>query len=425
MPAASDAPEGRLLRRILRPAVPVASIAVALWVTASSCGGGEDPAAPPRVATTVARLAGDDQSAAAGDDVAIDPVVEVRDAAGLPMAGATVRFTPDGGAALSDTVVTTGTDGRATVDWLLGSSATAYTLTATAGTASTTFSATATTPVPGAAYFGRNDYIEYIAGDLPLIITAPHGGTEIPAELPDRTGAITTVRDGNTTELARTIGDVFLARTGGRPHLILMRLRRTKIDANREIVEAAQGHPLTERAWIDYHSFIEAAKSAVVARSGTGLYLDLHGHGHEIQRLELGYLVSRTRLGLSDAALDQPSYESESSIRTLSQASPASFPELLRGSISLGALFEAQGFPAVPSPASPNPGIADYFDGGYNTARHGSRGGGPISGVQIEANYTGVRDTQANRERFAHALVTVWQSFVAGTGAQRAPLAGR
>ena len=415
----------RFGNRLLRPVVPVALTAAAVWAIASSCGGGGEPSAPPRIATTVVKVGGDEQSAAAGDAVAVSPTVEVRDAEGVPMAGVTVRFTPMGGAAMSDSTVVTGANGRATVDWLLGPDATPYTLTAAAGTASATFSATATTPVPGAAYFGRNDYIEYIAGDLPLIITAPHGGTEVPSELPDRTGNITTVRDGNTTELARTIGTVFATRTGRRPHLILVRLRRTKLDANREIVEAAQGHPLAERTWIEYHGFIEAAKRAVVARSGAGFYIDLHGHGHTIQRLELGYLVSRTRLALSDAALDQPTYERESSVRTLSQASPASFPELLRGSISLGALFEAEGFPTVPSPASPNPGTAEYFDGGYNTARHGSRDGGPISGVQLEANFTGVRDTQANRERFANALVTVWQAYAAGSGALPASLTGR
>ena len=62
-----------------------------------------------------------------------------------------------------------------------------------------------------------------------------------------------------------------------------------------------------------------------------------------------------------------------------------------------------------------------YFSGGYNTARHtcgaeaGPLGGatrGPICGVQIEANYTGVRDTQANMDRFGDVTATVLDSYL-------------
>ena len=403
--------------RFGRPVAPLAVIAATLWAFGSSCS--SDPARPPRAPAAVVPIAGENQSGTAGAALPIDPAVEVRDAAGIPMSGVSVRFTIAGGGATTDTTLTTSDDGRVSVAWLLGPTAgTVNTLRANVGTLTAAFTVTPSAPVTGASYFGRNAYVEYLAGDIPLVISAPHGGVLIPAELPDRTGpGITTVRDGNTEELARTIANVFHARTGGRPHVIIMRLRRTKIDANREVFEAAQGHPLTERAWAEWHSFIEAARQSVVAQHGTGFYIDLHGHGHEIPRLELGYLLSSSTLALTDAALDVPSWENQSSIRTLSQASPASFPELLRGVRSLGALFEAEGFAAVPSPTNPDPGGAPYFDGGYNTARYGSRNGGPISGVQIEAHFTGLRDTHANRERFAVALVNAWGRFRAGATA--------
>ena len=32
------------------------------------------------------------------------------------------------------------------------------------------------TYIPGKSYFGRNNYTEYIAGSLPIIISASHGG---------------------------------------------------------------------------------------------------------------------------------------------------------------------------------------------------------------------------------------------------------
>jgi N-formylglutamate amidohydrolase len=382
----------------------------------SGCGG-KDASAPDRLLTSLAIVAGNGQTGIAGGTLVGTPTVEARDQEGAPMADVSVRFFITGGGALSDTTVVTGADGRASTTWLLGPDTGAQSLRATAGTIATDISATATVPVSGQSYFGRNDYIEYIAGDLPIIITAPHGGSLVPDELPDRTGTdVTTVRDSNTEELARTIGNVFAARTGGRPHIIIVRLRRTKIDANREIVEATLGNRLAGRAWIEFHSFTEAARRAVIDRHGTGFYIDLHGHGHTIQRLELGYLLSSATLALPDAAIDASAYENESSIRTLSMASPESFSEILRGATGLGALFEAAGFPAVPSASSPGPGTDDYFNGGYNTDRYGSRDGGPVSGVQIETNFTGVRDNQASRDAFAAALVDVMAQFLAHHG---------
>ena len=404
-----------MFRGIAQPARRRLLAAVLLSALVAGCGG-KDAAAPAKTLASLSRAAGDGQTGAAGAALVNAITVEARDENDLPMAGVIVRFTITGGAgALSDTTMTTGGDGRASTTWILGSAAAAaQTLRATAGTIATNFSADATTPTPAQTYLGRNAYVEYIAGDLPIIITAPHGGSLVPTEIPDRTGTgITTVRDSNTEELVRTIGNVFANRVGGRPHIIIMRLRRTKIDANREIVEATQGNRLAGRAWIEFHSFTEAAVQAVIDQHATGFYIDLHGHGHAIPRLELGYLLSSGTLALPDATLDTETFESQSSIRTLSRSSAASFVEILRGATSLGALFEAQGFPSVPSPAAPSPGNAEYFNGGYNTDRYGSRRGGPISGVQIESNFTGVRDSQASWERFSAALVDVMTEYLA------------
>ena len=45
--------------------------------------------------------------------------------------------------------------------------------------------------VAGQSYTGRNGYIEYIAGNAPVIYTAPHGGNLTPSEIPDRTAGRT------------------------------------------------------------------------------------------------------------------------------------------------------------------------------------------------------------------------------------------
>lgn len=281
--------------------------------------------------------------------------------------------------------------------------------------------------VPGQSYFGRNGYVEYLAGNAPLILSVPHGGNLIPAEIPDRTaaacgGAADRATDSYARELARAMQQRYFARFGTYPHVVLVHLRRTKLDANRPILEAACGDAEAEIAFHEWHDFIATAKAAVLATTGKGWYMDVHGHTHAVDRLELGYLLDAKRLALSDATLDATvAYEDTASMRTMSVYSPSSFSALLRGSKSLGTLYAENGFPAVPSASDPSPGTTEFFSGGYNTERHacgaeaalhGGTPGGDICGVQLEANYVGVRDTPANRERFADVTVTVLEEYL-------------
>jgi hypothetical protein len=282
--------------------------------------------------------------------------------------------------------------------------------------------------VPGQSYFGRNGYIEYVAGNAPVILSAPHGGALEPSEIPFRTagacgGSATTTTDRNTIELALAVRDAFVDRFGTVPHVILNHLERNRLDANRAIEEAACGDPEAEIAWGEFHDFIEVAKAEVLATPGKGWYMDLHGHGHDIRRLELGYLLRGSQLDLSDATLDAASqYQDTSSIKTLSEfASGVTFSELLRGSLSLGTLYADNGIRAVPSSPEPGPEGNPYFRGGYNTVRHTCtvrasehRGipGGQICGVQVEAHYKGVRDRPAKRAAFGVATAIALEAFL-------------
>ncbi len=280
------------------------------------------------------------------------------------------------------------------------------------------------TPAAGTSSFAANGYVEYIAGNLPVIFTAPHGGTISAADIPVRVAgdscgpAVTTVRDTNTEELVREIRDAFFARTGKYPHVVINRLRRDRLDPNRPVGEAACGDAEAVAAWEAYHAFIEKARARVITDFGRGWYTDLHGHGHSIQQLELGYTLSGATLRQSDAELDADvASERASSIRTFSGDSPLGFAALLSGPTALGTLFAEAGFAAVPSAQRRAPAAGEpYFSGGYSTERHGCADGGPICGVQIEANFTGVRDTGPNRARFAATIVDVYAKYLAQFG---------
>jgi len=235
---------------------------------------------------------------------------------------------------------------------------------------------------------------------MPLIISAPHGGDTNPAELPDRTNTstytVTTDPDLWTANLARSIRTAAFNRYGRYPHVIICRVDRAKVDCNRDIIEGAQNNTNTQTLWREFHSFLGIARKHVSNNYGRGLYIDLHGHGHSIQRCELGY-------NLSDATLFKSSLTSSdddnSTVLALSVRSRQNFNDLIRGSLSLGALLEKRGFACVPSVTNPNPGTNSggatnvYFNGGYNVETYGtgSTNGGTIDAIQIECNYTNVR----------------------------------
>lgn len=264
---------------------------------------------------------------------------------------------------------------------------------------------------PGKSYFGRSNYVEYIAGDMPLIISAPHGGIVRPAEIPDRKdGEFTS--DANTEELAHTVQQVFHDRFGHYPHVIICRLDRRKVDCNRDIGEGAGQNDAARQVWSDYQRFIETARSNVLASAGTGFYIDLHGQSHAIRRVELGYCLSDSQLTNADCVLNESAFADHSTVRSLVRRTGMPFSELLRGTNSIGGLLAARGYPAVPSPSMPCPGAGEsYFDGGYNARRHSSACGGAIDGLQMEVNYAGVRDSSSNRSKFALALAEVLDAY--------------
>ena len=243
--------------------------------------------------------------------------------------------------------------------------------------------------------YGHKKFVEYIPGDIPLIISAPHGGRINPSDIPDRKYG-TTVMDTNTDKLARLIAAEFKEKYGKTPHVIICDLRRSKVDCNRDLKEGAQGNPDAEKTWHSFHDFIKEAQKKILEKHKFGFYVDLHAHGHAIQRLELGYLLKGKELKYDDKKINK--LVDKSSIKTLSGLSRESFAEILRGKNSLGAFFAVHKIPSVPSPMHPHPGDNKYFNGGFNTREYCKE---KFSGLQVECHIKGVRNTDKSRKEFA------------------------
>jgi hypothetical protein len=261
----------------------------------------------------------------------------------------------------------------------------------------------------GASYFGRNQYIEYVAGDLPLVLSVPHGGDLRPDEIPDRDQAVT-VGDPWSIEYTLAVADVIYQLTGHHPHVVINHLQRVKLDANRDLPYGAQDSPAAQQAWQEFHDFLDQAEAAAVEQCGRGLYLDLHSNGQPGGWIQLGYGIPATDLTLSNEELDRPGHVAESSLRSLATVSGEGLSSLLRGPGSLGGLLEARGYRAVPSDIAPWPSGITYYDGGYNVFRHGSKNGGGVDGIQIETSVDYIRPERI--QTYARVLGEAILSFM-------------
>ena len=267
----------------------------------------------------------------------------------------------------------------------------------------------------GQTYQGRNGYITYYPGNIPVILSIPHGGDISPPEISNRTYGVT-VTDSNTIELGIAIRNYFYSNHDIRPYVIINNLKRTKLDANRDRVEAAQGNIYAERAFDEFHFYIEKAREDIITKFGTGVLFDIHGHGINPDgfndlRTWIGYLLTSDELDNSNDYIDQNISINDVSIYSLLNSSGQTLSELLSGPSSLGALFESNNYTALPSPQSRSPEGMRYFSGGYNTFRYGTNRDFNFSSIQLEFPFQGLRDTPQSRNLFAATFVNLVQQY--------------
>ncbi len=255
-------------------------------------------------------------------------------------------------------------------------------------------------------YFDAEKWTEYRAGNMPLVITVPHGGNIKPDSIPDRDCKdAVVVTDSYTIEMANAIDSVFVTDYGFRPHIIISRIARKKVDQNREIELGTCGNIAMAKPWNSFHDFAEDALKSASDKFGKCLYIDLHAHGHPIQRLELGYLLKGDDLTTLQNTNDNNELGKKSSLNNLLQSKPnLNFKDLLTGPKAFGTWMAEDKFAAIPSQQDPYPSGSDpYFNGGYNTRRFTDAKHPNVFGWQIESNFKGVREYY-NRPLFAKAF---------------------
>ncbi|MBY0268542.1 MAG: N-formylglutamate amidohydrolase [Burkholderiales bacterium] len=220
--------------------------------------------------------------------------------------------------------------------------------------------------LPAAITASASDLVVVESGELPIILTAPHGGAEdVPGcTLRTAVGSRFVNRpDQYTDRLARGIADELKRLTGKPPYLVMARFHRKYIDANRRADEA-YGDPGCSAVYDAYHAAIRRLVNDIRARHPHAMLFDIHG-----QAAYPDSILRGTHHGLAVA-------------RLLARAgAPA-----VTGPDSVFGRFAAMGYRIVPlNNTAPTDRVeAPGYTGGHTVALYGSNHQDGIDAMQLE-----------------------------------------
>lgn len=261
--------------------------------------------------------------------------------------------------------------------------------------------------VPGTSFYFRpsgihpnlNTGIEFIPGTLPIIISAPHGGDQQPAQIPVFSTGLD--KDSGSLAASKLLADAIESLTGERPHLVINNIRRNRLNLN-VTAETDNQDPDAQVLWAGYHMFIDEASQYVTNVCGKGLFVDMHTNGatHDKNMLAIGF--GRTDIdALYMGAYDRDVLVAKSTIRNLLSDTLMPVDNINIGpTLSFGDLVNRTSIHTIPnSVLNPMPS-GTFYNGGYNIRRHGSTDGGSIDGIQIENHFKYINNGAQTREDY-------------------------
>ncbi|MEE2937899.1 MAG: BPL-N domain-containing protein [Planctomycetota bacterium] len=223
-------------------------------------------------------------------------------------------------------------------------------------------------------------------GDLPIILTAPHGGTDsipnVPRRLGEGVSKFSSLSDVGTAQLGIRLADAIERKFGKRPYLVVAHFHRRYIDANRPTDLAFEVKPAT-KIYNRYHEAIVKARHEVAERWGHGLLLDIHGQATDPQAIFRGTQNGQTTKHLVSRFGN----------------------EALRGKTSLFGQLALQGFRVIPA-VNDTKQEHNRYDGGFTVVKYGSNRGGTIDAIQLEfgRSFRNADAVDRTAERIANAV---------------------
>ena len=231
------------------------------------------------------------------------------------------------------------------------------------------------------------------AGQLPVVLSAPHGGTLQIRGVEPRQGVgmatgpsgFFTGRDAGTSELAVALADAIEKRMGKRPYLVISKVHRKYLDPNRPsgiAYEDSDAAPVYQR----YHGMLQRYCNEILEEHHTGLLLDIHGQGSSSKTLYRGTANGKTVARLKERFGESAHTGEKSLFGTLGRLGWTVFPPQGDGKEQSG------------------------FTGGFIVQTHGSHQPNGLDAMQLEFGADYRNKTQ--REKTAEVLSQAVQEYL-------------
>jgi N-formylglutamate amidohydrolase len=243
----------------------------------------------------------------------------------------------------------------------------------------------------------QDELLQIHLGDLPLVISAPHGGTKAIPEVPPRKGeglktgpsGFFTGRDGGTEELALAVARELDERLPGSPSWVISSVHRKYVDFNRP-PEIAVEHPRARVVYDEYHTALREAVRRIREDFPHGLLIDIHGQAASAVTAYRGTSNGLTVRGLKDRGGD----------------------EAVFGASSLPGQLKSAGWTVHPDPFSGRE--QSGFTGGHIVRSYGSHRPDGIDAVQLElgAKYRAAADRERVSKELASAIIAFGEQYL-------------
>jgi N-formylglutamate amidohydrolase len=210
------------------------------------------------------------------------------------------------------------------------------------------------------------DFVTVQKGTLPVILSAPHGGTKKVPDVPVRVGKgvpnFYTVRDEYTSELTEKLAAELERLLDGKPWVVIARFSRKHLDVNRSAEDGYESEKA--KPYYDaYHDALAAACKAVKQKFGRGLLLDVH----------------------CNAAYPTAICRGTLNLKTVSLLKEREGMSAIRGKNSVLGRMEKLGYKVLPSgDAAETAKEEAKYSGGHIVTTYGSHTGYGIDAIQVE-----------------------------------------
>jgi N-formylglutamate amidohydrolase len=238
-------------------------------------------------------------------------------------------------------------------------------------------------------------------GQLPIILSAPHGGTADVPNTPPRQGVglvkgakgFFTGRDPGTEELCYEVSAAIESRLKQKPYYVVAKFHRRYIDPNRP-AEIGYEDPDAKPVYDAFHDALKNFCRDVQHKHHCGLLLDIHGQGSArgtvFRGTQNGKTVTLLKQRFGDAAHLGPN--------------------------SLFGTLGASGWTVHPQGDGPE---QSGFTGGYIVQTYGSHQGYGIDAIQLEfgADYRSAENRKKTAATLADAVEAFWNRYLSKSAA--------